>query len=75
MKLGFNYDKIMGKIGLKYVVPIIAAKRAEVLKNTEELEQTKKSRDYVTKAMKEMEEGTTFVKNQENLDSIRTDLE
>ena len=59
MNVGFNYDKVIKNVGVKYKVPILAAKRAEVIKNNEELEKqedTPNNKNYVNEAFKEIEE-------------------
>jgi DNA-directed RNA polymerase subunit omega len=52
------------------VIPIIAAKRAETLKNLDELKGVTEKRDYVSIALKELEESKIQLKNSALLDSL-----
>ncbi|PNR99799.1 DNA-directed RNA polymerase subunit omega [Petrotoga mexicana DSM 14811] len=70
MNLGINYDRILNRAKYKYVIPIIAAKRAETLKNLDELKGITEKKDYVSIALKELEEGKIQVKNSALLDSL-----
>ncbi|MDN5343192.1 DNA-directed RNA polymerase subunit omega [Oceanotoga sp. DSM 15011] len=76
MDVGFNHDKIMKNIDFKYAVPIIAAKRAEKLKDNFEMKNTDNfisNRNFVNDAFKEIEEGKTNVKDVDKLEMIKTD--
>jgi len=70
MDLGINYDKILSSLKYKYVIPIIAAKRAETLKNLDELNGVTEKKDYVSIALKELGEGKIKVKNSDLLDDL-----
>jgi DNA-directed RNA polymerase subunit omega len=70
MNLGINYDRILNRAKYKYVIPIIVAKRAETLKNLDELKGITEKKDYVSIALKELEEGKIQVKNSALLDSL-----
>ncbi|HOO74155.1 MAG: DNA-directed RNA polymerase subunit omega [Thermotogae bacterium] len=74
MNTGFNYDKIMDRVKLKYAVPIIAAKRAERIKNSVN-EEDDININFVTVAFKEIEEGKTIIKDMDKLDFLKTELE
>ncbi|RAP00025.1 hypothetical protein PW5551_00325 [Petrotoga sp. 9PW.55.5.1] len=71
MDLGINYDKLLKNVKYKYAVPIIAAKRAETLKNLDELKGVTNKGDYVKIALKELEEGKIQIKNVSVLDGLR----
>ncbi|MDY6895017.1 MAG: DNA-directed RNA polymerase subunit omega [Thermotogota bacterium] len=70
MNLGINYDRLLNRAKYKYVIPIIAAKRAETLKNLDELKGVTEKRDYVSIALKELEESKIQLKNSALLDSL-----
>ena len=77
MKTNVNYDNIMKEVNFKYAVPIIAAKRAEILKDSEEMQNsTIKTQDgnYVTIALREIELGIIKVKDIDKLNSLRTEM-
>ena len=57
MDLEINYDKILNIVKLKFAVPVIVAKRAETLKNIDQLKGDSQKKDYVAIALKELEEG------------------
>ncbi|CEP77427.1 MAG: DNA-directed RNA polymerase subunit omega [Defluviitoga tunisiensis] len=62
MDLEINYDKILNIVKLKFAVPVIVAKRAETLKNIDQLKGVSQKKDYVAIALKELEEGKIVLK-------------
>ena len=62
MDLEINYDKILNIVKLKFAVPVIVAKRAETLKNIDQLKGVSQKKDYVAIALKELEEGKVVLK-------------
>lgn len=76
MKIGFNYDKIINNVHLKYAIPVLAAKRAEVIKNEEELkdELSFSNKNYVNEAFIEIENKVTVIKDENKLNYIKTDV-
>ncbi|PNR92485.1 DNA-directed RNA polymerase subunit omega [Petrotoga sp. 9PWA.NaAc.5.4] len=75
MSLDINFDKILKKVRFKYAVPIIAAKRAEALRNLDELNGIEERKDYVSIALKELESGKITVKNLSKLENDAKILE
>ena len=77
MKTNVNYDKIIKEVNFKYAVPIIAAKRAEILKDSEEIQNsTIKTQDgnYVTITLREIELGISKVNGVNEHNSIRSEI-
>ncbi|AEX85947.1 DNA-directed RNA polymerase subunit omega [Marinitoga sp. 1135] len=79
MSMDFNYDKIMEKVGFKYVVPIMVAKRVQILKD-EGFDATSKplvetsDNNLVTIAFKEIEKGHVRLKNKDRLSDLKPEV-
>ncbi|KLO23575.1 DNA-directed RNA polymerase subunit omega [Marinitoga sp. 1197] len=79
MSMDFNYDKIMNKVGFKYVVPIMVAKRVQILKE-EGFDSTSKplvktaDNNFVTIAFKEIEKGHVRLKNKDKLEEYKPEV-
>lgn len=77
MSTGFNYDKIMGRMHHKYAVPIIAAKRAQEIKNDKEMKEPNKhhaNKNYVEEAFVDIQNGKTIIRDVDKIDEIKTKL-
>lgn len=66
-----NYDRLLKRIKHKYAIPIAASRRAEELEDfgRPKIEQrvAKELGDYVSIALKELEDGVIRIRNEEML--------
>ncbi|GAB6189749.1 hypothetical protein JCM30566_14910 [Marinitoga arctica] len=79
MSMDFNYDEIMKKVGFKYVIPVMVAKRVQILKE-EGFDATSKplvktsDNNLVTIAFKEIEKGHVRLKNKDKLEEFKPEV-
>ncbi|KAF2955783.1 DNA-directed RNA polymerase subunit omega [Marinitoga sp. 38H-ov] len=79
MSMDFNYDEIIKKIGFKYAIPVMVAKRVQILKE-DGFDSTSKplvktsDNNLVTIAFKEIEKGYVRLKNKDKLEDIKPEV-